>query len=102
LCALVGAEFAPQAIVADYRLEGGQTGLDAIAQVLANQRAVFGDAFHLPALLISGDTSPDELQCAADAGFTMLHKPVAIELLHRKLNAVLANSRRVATSTQET
>ena len=102
LHALAGAEFTPQAIVADYRLEGGQTGLDAIAQVLANQRALFGDAFQLPALLISGDTSPEELQRVADAGFNMLHKPVAIELLHRELNAVLAHSRRAAAPTQDT
>lgn len=102
LHALAGAEFTPQAIVADYRLEGGQTGLDAIAQVLANQRALVGDAFQLPALLISGDTSPDELQRVADAGFTMLHKPVSIALLHRELNSVLARSRLAAASTQVT
>lgn len=102
LHALADAEFTPQAIVADYRLEGGKTGLDAIAQVLANQRALVGDAFQLPALLISGDTSPDELQRVADAGFTMLHKPVSIVLLHRELNSVLARSRLAAASTQVT
>ncbi len=100
LQALAGTEFTPQAIVADYRLEGGQTGLDAIAQVLANQRALFGDAFQLPALLISGDTSPDELQRVADGGFTMLHKPVGIELLHHELNALLARSRLATMPTQ--
>ena len=89
LHALADAEFTPQVIVADYRLEGGVTGLEAIAMVVANQVALCGDSFRLPALLISGDTSPQELKRVSDAGHHMLHKPVSVELLHRELNSVL-------------
>jgi two-component system, sensor histidine kinase len=101
LHALVDAEFPPQVIVADYRLEGGQTGLDAIAMVVENQVALCGESFRLPALLISGDTSPQELKRVFDAGYHMLHKPVSIELLHRELNSVLESMTLASAQTHE-
>lgn len=93
LHALADAEFAPQIIVADYRLEGAETGLTAIAMVVENQAALCGESFRLPALLISGDTSPQELKRVADAGYQMLHKPVSVEVLYRELNSVLERAR---------
>lgn len=101
LHALTDAEFTPQVIIADYRLEGGETGLDAIAMVVENQKALCGEMFRLPALLISGDTSPQELARVAGAGYRMLHKPVSVELLYRELNAVLESAARAASPAQE-
>lgn len=89
LHALSTIDFAPQVILSDYRLEGSVDGLDAIATVLDNLRTLYGEDFALPAILISGDTSPDVLQRVAEAGFPMLHKPVRAELLHESLNAIL-------------
>lgn len=60
----------PQAIVADYRLRGGQTGADAIAAV----RAAWGVA--IPALIVTGDTAADCLREIAAGGHPVLHKPV--------------------------
>jgi len=89
LDALSTIDFCPQIILSDYRLEGDIDGLDAIATVLDKLRALYGEDFTLPAILISGDTSPDVLQRVAEAGFPMLHKPVRAQLLHESLNAIL-------------
>lgn len=89
LAALANAELPPQVIVSDYRLENGSNGLDAITAIIASQSALCGNSFKLPAMLISGDTSPDELQRVAAAGYPMLHKPVSVERLYAALNAML-------------
>ncbi len=87
--ALAQAEFAPQIVVSDYRLAGDENGLAAIEMVVANQRALYGEAFPLPALVVSGDTSPEELERVARAGYPMLHKPVGARRLHQALDAAL-------------
>jgi len=61
---------APQAIVADYRLRGGRTGIEAIAAL----RAACGST--LPALLVSGDSSPEQLALMQASGFACMSKPV--------------------------
>lgn len=60
----------PQLILADYRLRGETTGVDAIRQV---QHAI-GAA--LPAAIITGDTAPDRLREANASGYPLLHKPI--------------------------
>jgi two-component system, sensor histidine kinase len=84
------SDFAPQLMLGDYRLHGGTTGLEAIRAVTVQQQALYGDTFEMPALVVSGDTSPDELARVAAAGYRMLHKPVQPELLYTALNEVLA------------
>lgn len=86
---LQAQEFAPQLVVSDYRLEG-ETGLDVIALLRENQRALFGDDFEMAALLITGDTAPDELRKAQAAGVTLLHKPLSPDRLYIAVNAHLA------------
>ena len=61
---------APQAIIADYRLRDGKTGVQAIARL----RRHFGS--NIPALIITGDTAPDRLHEAQASGHTLMHKPV--------------------------
>jgi signal transduction histidine kinase/ActR/RegA family two-component response regulator len=69
----------PAAIVADYRLCDGETGLDAIRTVHARVgRAV-------PAVIVTGDTAPERLREAQGGGFLLLHKPVGAEELNRTL-----------------
>jgi CheY-like chemotaxis protein len=43
----------------------------------------------VPALLITGDTSPDRLRAALDSGIPVLHKPVAPDDLYQAMSSVL-------------
>jgi signal transduction histidine kinase len=74
--------FAPQIVLADYRLGDGPSGIDAIA-------ALRSDRPSLRALLISGDTAPDRLREASESGIPLLHKPVTMDQLRRALSALL-------------
>jgi hypothetical protein len=69
---------APDVIIADYLLDEGKNGLDAIAAL----RAAHGP---VPAVLVSADRSTELRLKALEAGITLLHKPLE---LHR-LRAVL-------------
>ncbi len=57
-------------ILSDWRLSGTENGVDAVRAV----RAVIGEA--TPAVLITGDTAPDLLTLAHEAGLVVLHKPL--------------------------
>lgn len=72
----------PDVILADLRLRQGQSGINAIADVV---QAV-GPT---PSILISGDTAPDRLQEATRAGIKLLHKPVGLPTLQAELGRVL-------------
>lgn len=73
----------PDALLCDYRLLEGEKGTDVIAAL----RKEFGET--IPAILISGDTDPDVLRMAQEAGLSLLHKPVSSPklrtLLHRMI-----------------
>lgn len=71
----------PDVIVADYRLGGGGTGIEAIA----NLRQAFGA--DIPAVLVTGDTAPETIQAIQASGLPVLHKP----LKPAKLRALLAH-----------
>jgi signal transduction histidine kinase/CheY-like chemotaxis protein len=62
--------FAPDAIVVDYRLREGLTGSEAISEI----RNAIGR--HIPALIVTGDTAPERLREANASGYLLLHKPV--------------------------
>ena len=82
----VSAGFVPDVIVSDYRLRGGENGIDTINAV----RAACGQP--IAACLISGDTDPTLMQDAKAAGLALLHKPVRPAKL-RSLLRGLARSR---------
>jgi len=73
------------AIVVDYRLQHEETGIEVV-------NALRADGCRAPALVLTGDTSPDKLRLLAETGLPVLHKPVAgetlvatiVELLHRE------------------
>jgi len=67
---LSSAGEAPEAIVADYRLREGRTGVEAIRRI----RAMVGT--EVPSIIITGDTSTDGLREARASGVTVLQKPV--------------------------
>jgi two-component system, sensor histidine kinase len=60
----------PALLVVDYRLRAGTTGLEA-ARLL---REAWGA--DIPVLLVSGESSADELARIKASGFPLLHKPV--------------------------
>jgi CheY-like chemotaxis protein len=79
---------APDAILADYRLEAGDTGLEAIRAI----HACLGRP--IPATIITGDTAPERLIEARSGGFRLLHKPVALHDLHAAVSGMLRDRRR--------
>jgi signal transduction histidine kinase/FixJ family two-component response regulator len=73
----------PDLIISDYRLAGGDSGIEAIACL----RAAVGAP--VPAFVITGDTAPERLREASAGGFLLLHKPVSPMALRTALNRVL-------------
>jgi CheY-like chemotaxis protein len=70
-------------IIADYRLAGGVTGLNAIRQMNAHL------GYRVPALIITGDTSPDRLRELSGTGHSVLHKPLAPDLLRAAIRRAI-------------
>ena len=76
----------PDLIIADYRLDSGVTGGDAILKV---RDAL---AKEIPAIIITGDTAPQRLREAKKSGFDILHKPIKPEDLLALVRKKLATS----------
>jgi CheY-like chemotaxis protein len=60
----------PDLVIADYRLPGGATGLDAIESIRRRFRTA------IPAILITGSADPQLVSSAAERNFHYLLKPV--------------------------
>ncbi len=80
-------ERVPDAILADYRLNGEETGAQVIRRLHAVART------EIPAALITGDAAPESLHEAQASGYPVLAKPVAPAKL-RALTAHLASASR--------
>ncbi len=76
----------PDAIISDYRLRNGKTGIEAIARL---REAV---AAPIPAFLMSGDTDLDVVRQAEANGLALLHKPVEPTALRAMLADALRQS----------
>ena len=81
IAALADCPERPDLIISDYRLADRETGLEAIRLLRAEYNA------DLPAMLITGETRPEELQAAHFSGFLVLHKPVP----NSQLRAAIGN-----------
>lgn len=77
------AASAPVAILSDYRLDGGETGADAVRLL----RSHFGT--HIPALIMTGDTAPERLRALEGEGLDVLHKPVTPQVLAEGLKRLV-------------
>lgn len=66
-------------IIADYRLGDGATGLDVIEALCA----YIGRS--VPAVIVTGDTSPSRIKEAIASGHRILHKPITGEELHEAI-----------------
>ena len=78
------ADGAPDAMVVDFRLPHGKSGIDAIVAV----RAAVGR--NVPAIVVSGESTSDQIARIRAAGFTLLSKPVAPAKLRAALVHALA------------
>jgi len=81
--ALAAQKKQPDIVLADFRLKADDDGIKTIRAI----RNIYPD---LPALLVTGDTSPERLKHARDAGIKMLHKPLTMEKLARSVGDALA------------
>ena len=72
----------PDVIISDYRLRNGRTGAEAIRDV----HAMAG--VPIPAIVLTGDTSPDRIREVRGSGFTVLHKPVTLSELSAHLSGL--------------
>jgi signal transduction histidine kinase/ActR/RegA family two-component response regulator len=61
--------FEPDALLVDFRLRGGASGLDAIRHLRERECLA-------PAILVTGDTEPARVAAAREAGLPVLYKPV--------------------------
>ncbi len=77
--------FTPDVLLVDYRLTGPETGIDVITRWRAH-----GDC-EAPAVLLTGDSSPDRLAEFARVGLPVLHKPIESERLLALVHACLSH-----------
>jgi CheY-like chemotaxis protein len=81
--ALLAGKAAPDAVVCDYRLPNNMNGVMAI-EGLEKQLSR-----KLPALLVTGDTSPERIREMKQTGHAMLFKPAVPGKLRAALSALL-------------
>jgi two-component system, sensor histidine kinase len=73
----------PHFLVSDYHLKGPRSGIEAIVAV----RGLL--ASNIPALLITGDTSPELVRETLSNKIYLLHKPLSADELHSGLMKML-------------
>jgi signal transduction histidine kinase/CheY-like chemotaxis protein len=71
----------PDLIICDFRLRDGESGI-AVIEALCERLG--GD---VPAILLTGDTAPENLRLALASGYPLLHKPLA----HARLRAAVGS-----------
>jgi two-component system, sensor histidine kinase len=71
----------PGLVLSDLRLRGTESGLDAVAEL----RRVVGGT--VPAILMTGDTGPEQISATREAGANLLHKPFGPEHLRTAIEA---------------
>jgi signal transduction histidine kinase/CheY-like chemotaxis protein len=72
----------PTLVIADYRLEGGATGIEALRSIEAQ--------FGAPTLsvVLTGDTAPERIADVQASGYRILHKPLRTQELRSLLAEV--------------
>jgi PAS domain S-box-containing protein len=79
-------QVAPDIVISDYRLAGGETGVEVIAAA----RKVYGE--QLPAFIVTGDTDPTLLRTVAGKGIRVQHKPFELEELHGCITEIMQHT----------
>ncbi len=73
----------PDILITDYRLSGDSTGIDAVASIRVALECL------VPAIIVTGDTSPERLKEVKDTGLQLLHKPVHPDELREVVQMLL-------------
>lgn len=75
---------APDAVISDYRLRAGRTGVEVLEAI----RGEFGAA--IPGIILTGDTSlPTLRRIGGEKAFRVLYKPVSADSLAQELRQLL-------------
>lgn len=72
----------PDLLIVDLRLAGPESGVDLVERLQAEHGA-------FPVLVATGETASDALRGARDAGWALLHKPIAGEVLREAVEQQL-------------
>jgi CheY-like chemotaxis protein len=80
----------PDLIVADFRLRDAESGIEVVARLRDEFNA------QVPALLLSGDTGPEQLREIEESGLPLLHKPLNPSRLRVLIAALLRERSRAA------
>jgi len=72
-------DFVPDMIFSDYRLRENKTGVEAVDAIYDELNR------DVPAVIVTGDTSPELLEEVAARGFHLLHKPVTPDAINQAL-----------------
>lgn len=83
LKAIALSSVAPDIVLSDYRLRENNNGVDAVATIRESLE------LNLPAVIITGDTSPERLKQVTRAGIEVMHKPVDPDELLVTLNRLV-------------
>lgn len=73
----------PHLLIADYHLDEGRTGVDAIRRI----RAATGSS--VPGIVITADRSPEILRLVRGSGFYLLNKPIRPAKLRALMSHIL-------------
>lgn len=74
----------PEVILSDYRLRDNDNGVDAVAAIRESLET------RIPAIIITGDTSPERLKEVKKTGLQLMHKPVNPDELHETMQRLFA------------
>jgi signal transduction histidine kinase/ActR/RegA family two-component response regulator len=72
----------PDVLICDYRLRDNESGVSVIEALRDEFNA------DIPALLITGDTDPEQIRAIAASGFAVLHKPLREDELNDAIRAL--------------
>jgi two-component system, sensor histidine kinase len=87
--ALTIAQRSPDLVIADLRLEAGESGLDAIGAVERTVRTILKNPRSPLCVVLTGDTAPERITDAKASGHRILHKPVAAKDIAALLSEAL-------------
>jgi len=74
-------------IIADYRLRDGELGTEVVKTLRGSSEKAY-----VPAIIVTGDTGPEQLADVKNAGFHVLHKPVAAVRMRALIQNLLKQS----------
>jgi len=83
------SDFEPDLILSDFRLRGEDNGIDT---VWALRESVERE---VPAIILTGDTSPEQLRRVKESGLELMHKPIGVDALRQALVRHLGAPREV-------